>query len=67
MKGYNAIMLPKVTCMGCHDASCLDVGPHPDEDMGGIWVTQETTVGRGGPSTDLVLSHSIVFEVACDQ
>lgn len=67
MKGYNAIMLPKVTCMACHDASGLDVGPHPDEEMGGIWVTQETTFGRGGPSTDYVLSHSIVFEVACDR
>ena len=67
MKGNNAIMLPKVTCMACHDASGLDVGPHPDEGMGGIWVTQETTVGRGGPSTAFVLSHSIVFEVACDR
>jgi hypothetical protein len=67
MKGYNAIMLEKVTCMACHDASGLDVGPHPDEEMGGIWVTQQTTLGRGGPSTDYILSHSIVYEVACDR
>lgn len=67
MKGLNAVMLDKVTCMACHDASGLDVGPHPDEEMGGIFVTQETTVGRGGPSTTFVLSHSIVFEVACDR
>jgi hypothetical protein len=67
MKGYNAIMLEKVTCMGCHDASGADVGPHPDEEMGGIWVTQLTTMGRGGPSTDVILSHSIVHEVLCDR
>ena len=35
--------------------------------MGGIWVPQETTMGRGGPSTDAIISHSIVYEVACDR
>jgi len=66
MKGMNAIMLDKLTCMACHDASGLDVGPPPD-DPDGKWVTQLTTMGRAGPSTDVVLSHSIVFEVACDR
>ncbi len=56
-----------LTCMACHDAEGYDVGPHPDEEMGGIWVPQETTQGRGGPSTDAVISHSIVYEVACDR
>jgi hypothetical protein len=67
MKGLNAIMLPTVTCMACHDASGLDVGPHPDEEMGGIWVTQVSTVGRGGPSTSAVVSHSPQWEVLCDR
>lgn len=67
MKGMNAIMLEKVTCLACHDASGLDVGPHPDEEMGGIFITQVTEVGRGGPSTTAVISHSIVFDVACDR
>jgi hypothetical protein len=58
--------LEKITCMACHDATGLDVGPHPSEE-GGMWVTQQTTMGRGGPSTDYVLSHSPVFEVACDR
>jgi len=60
-------MMEIVTCMACHDASGLDVGPHPDEEMGGIWVTQVTTMGRGGPETEFVLSHSIVYEVSCDK
>lgn len=66
MMGYNAIMLDKLTCMACHDASGLDVGPPPGEE-GGPWVTQLTTVGRSGPTTEFVLSHSIVYEVACDR
>ena len=55
-----------VTCMACHDASDLDVGPHPDEDND-MWVTSETTFGRGGPSTSVVISHSIQREVLCDR
>jgi len=62
---YGAMQI--LTCMACHDAAGYDVGPHPDEAMGGIWVPQETTQGRGGPSTDAVISHSIVYEVACDR
>jgi hypothetical protein len=65
-KGKYAAM-PSLTCMACHDAEGYDVGPHPDEEMGGIWVTQVTTMGRGGPSTAAVISHSIVYEVACDR
>lgn len=66
MKGYNAIMLDDLTCMACHDASGADVGPPPD-DPEGKWVTQLTTFGRGGPSTDVVISHSVVYTVACDR
>jgi hypothetical protein len=66
MNGLNAIMLDKLTCLACHDASGLDVGPPPD-DAEGKWVTQQTTMGRGGPSTDVLISHSIVYEVACDR
>ena len=66
-KGRYALMQDVVTCMACHDALGLDVGPHPDEAMGGIWVTQETTMGRAGPTTDFVLSHSPQLEVSCDR
>jgi hypothetical protein len=65
-KGKYAAM-PSLTCMACHDASGADVGPHPDEEMGGVWVPQVTTMGRGGPSTDAIVSHSIVYTVACDR
>lgn len=66
MKGYNALMLDKLTCMACHDATGMDVGPPPDGE-GGPWVTQVTSVGRAGPTTEFVLSHSIVYTVACDR
>jgi hypothetical protein len=66
-KGKYVAMKTKVTCMACHEASGLDVGPHPDEAMGGIWAPQVTTMGRGGPSTEAVVSHSIVNAVACDR
>jgi len=64
--GAYGVMKDTVTCMACHDASGADVGPHPDEDND-LWVPQLSTVGRGGPSTDAIVSHSIVFEVACDR
>lgn len=72
MKGYNAIMLDKLTCMACHDASGADSGPPPDDPEGKPpddprWVNLLTTMGRGGPSTDVVVSHSIVYTVACDR
>jgi hypothetical protein len=59
-------MSESVTCMACHDAAGFDVGPHPSDESG-LFVTQETTMGRGGPSTSAVISHSIVYEVACDK
>ncbi|MDH3943520.1 MAG: cytochrome c3 family protein [Anaerolineae bacterium] len=66
IKGKNAFHTD-VTCMACHDAEGYDVGPHPDEAMGGIWVLLETTMGRGGPSTDVVISHSPQWQVVCDR
>lgn len=66
MKGFNQ-QHTNVSCMACHDSLGLDVGPHPSEEMEGLWVTQETTVGRGGPVTEFVLSHSPQWEVACDR
>jgi hypothetical protein len=66
-KGKYAYMAATVTCMACHEASGLDVGPHPDEDMGGVWVPTLTEMGRAGPSTTAVISHSIVYTVACDR
>jgi hypothetical protein len=59
------IMLNTVSCMACHDAEGYDVGPHPSDPDNELWTTQETTMGRGGPSTSAVVSHSIVYEVSC--
>jgi len=59
-------MRDTVTCIACHDAFGYDVGPNPAEDID-LWTTTLTTVGRGGPSTSAVISHSIVHEVACDR
>lgn len=56
-----------VSCMACHDAEGYDVGPHPDEAMGGLWVTQQTTIGRGGPTTSAIVSHSPQWQVSCDR
>lgn len=66
INGYNA-MHTNVTCMACHDAEGYDAGPHPDEAMGGLWVTQVTTVGRAGPTTEVVVSHSPQLAVSCDR
>jgi hypothetical protein len=67
MKGLNAVMLSKVSCMACHDADGMEVGPHPDEAEGGIFVTILSSVGRGGPTTEYVKSHSIQWQVSCDR
>ena len=64
--GMYGVMKDTVTCMACHDASGADVGPDPSEDSD-LWVPQVTTMGRGGPSTAAIVSHSIVFTVACDR
>ncbi|RLE06170.1 MAG: hypothetical protein DRJ13_00775 [Bacteroidetes bacterium] len=64
--GAYASMRDTVTCMACHDASGADVGPHPDEDID-LWVTTLTEMGRSGPTTSAIVSHSIVYEVACDR
>jgi hypothetical protein len=58
--------LAKVSCIACHDSAGYDVGPPPD-DPEGMWTTQETTMGRGGPSTDAVISHSPTHEVLCNK
>jgi hypothetical protein len=57
----------KVSCIACHDAAGYDVGPAIDDPENEKWTTQETTMGRGGPSTAEVVSHSIVHEVLCDR
>jgi len=68
MNGMNAIMLPKVSCMACHDADEMEVGPHPDEDEGGVFTTLVSSVGRSGDMTiEYVKSHSIQWQVACDR
>lgn len=66
-RGKYVMMKETVTCMACHEASGMDVGPHPDEEMGGIWVPTVTEMGRSGLSTSAVISHSIQWEVSCDR
>ena len=66
MKGYNSVMLDKVSCIACHDASGADVGPNPDDETG-PWTTTETTTARGSTTTSAILSHSIQWSVACDR
>lgn len=65
--GRYGFMSDVVTCMACHDASGADVGPHPDEAMGGIFTTTLTEMGRSGPTTSAIISHSIQYEVACNR
>lgn len=59
------LMLDRVTCMACHDADGLDVGIDVNDPENGMFVTQFTEMGRSGPSTSNVISHSIVYEVSC--
>lgn len=65
--GKYAAMAEVLTCMACHDASGAEVGPHPDEAMGGIWTTTLTEMGRSGLTTSAIVSHSIQYEVACNR
>jgi len=67
MKGHNADMLAKVECMACHDSSGMDVGPYPGDDSSGIFTTLVSSVGRSGPTTEAVYSHSIQWLVNCDR
>ena len=66
IKGNN-FHLAKVSCMACHDAEGYDVGPHPTNPENELWTTQVTEMGRSGPSTSTVISHSIKYEVACNR
>jgi hypothetical protein len=60
-------MLATVSCQACHDADGYDVGPHPGDPENEKWTTQVTEMGRGGPSTSAVISHSIQHEVLCNR
>ncbi|MEJ2013601.1 MAG: cytochrome c3 family protein [Anaerolineales bacterium] len=66
--GLNASMLDKVECMACHDASGMEVGPSPDPEQNGVFVTLVSSVGRDGQkSTSFSYSHTIQWQVACDR
>ena len=68
MNGLNATMLDKVDCQACHDASGMDVGPHPDEAMEGKFVTVVSEMSRSGEmATSYVKSHSVQWQVSCDR
>jgi hypothetical protein len=67
IKGFNAAHT-NVDCLACHDADGMDVGHHPDEDMGGLFTTVVTSVSRTGDTTSsYVKSHSIQWNVSCDR
>jgi hypothetical protein len=68
MNGLNALMLDKVDCMACHDASGMEIGPSPLEADGGRFVTVVNAVSRsGGMTTTYTKSHSIQWQVSCDR
>lgn len=57
-----------VSCVACHDASGAQVGPHPDEAMGGVWTTILSEMSRSGEmTTSAIVSHSLQWEVSCDR
>lgn len=57
-----------VTCMACHDASGLEVGPQTDEEGNTTWVTLVSSVSRSGEATtEYVHSHSIQWLVDCSR
>ncbi len=57
-----------VACTACHDASGAEVGPHPDEEMGGMFTTVLSSIGRdGSPSLEPIVSHSVQWLVECDR
>lgn len=64
--GNNA-MHTIVSCMACHDSTDLEVGPHPDDEMNGLWVTLITTEGRSGTTISALVSHSPTHEVLCNK
>ncbi|MHB8777156.1 MAG: hypothetical protein ACYC6R_05260 [Anaerolineales bacterium] len=51
-----------VTCVACHDASGLQVGPDPNE---GLWVAWRMVVDGGGSPSEPYASHSIQLKVDC--
>lgn len=56
----------QLTCLACHDADGMLVGPHPNED--GSWVTLTASVSRSGDMvTEYVKSHSIQWQVDCSR
>ncbi len=63
-----SVHVESVSCIACHDASGADVAPHPDEAMGGMWTTVETSISRSGDvSVVPIVSHSVQWLVACDR
>lgn len=53
-----------VTCVACHDASGLDVGPVEGED---VWITFRTTELLGRANTEAYQSHAVQRSVMCDR
>jgi hypothetical protein len=65
-KGSYAEMASVVSCMGCHEATGMDIAPV--ESMGGMWVPVVTEMGRSGDvTTSPVISHSVNWLVNCDR
>lgn len=65
---HNDTHLAVVSCIACHDADGSEVGPHPDEEMGGVWTTVLNEMSRGGEmTTSAIVSHSVQWDVSCDR
>jgi predicted CXXCH cytochrome family protein len=63
--GHNQVHT-QVSCVACHDASGMEVGPleSPDSDEA-IWVTFRTTAGPLGETKEPYQSHFLQRSVAC--
>jgi hypothetical protein len=57
-----------LSCLACHDASGMQVGPHPDPNQNGVWTTLVSSVSRSGDVvTAYEKSHSVQWQVDCSR
>ena len=53
-----------ISCVACHDASGMEVGPLEDQ---AVWVVYRTTIGPLGSTTEPYQSHQLQLNVECDR
>lgn len=60
----HAIHMARVTCVACHDASGLQIGPL---EQGGVWMTWRTIETIRGASTEPYQSHALQRAADCQK